>query len=150
MNIILKKILQKNTKMKSKVLNYQKMKNFCKKFLIYTIFLILFSCYEQECDCKLYKTGKFEFVQEIDGVKKTTVFERTENMQIENYEGKIDTASIRWVNDCEFVLQKLKPKNMQEKKSISMRILSTTKNSYTFEYSFVGSEKKEKGIALKI
>ncbi len=112
--------------------------------------MMLISCYEQECDCKLYKTGKFEFVQEIDGVKKTTVFIRTENLQIENYEGKIDTASIRWVNDCEFILKKLHPKNMQEQKAISMRILSTTKKNYTFEYYFVGSEKKEKGTANKI
>ncbi len=121
-----------------------------KKILLLPILLILNSCYDQECNCELYKTGKFEFVQEIDGVKKTTLFERTENLQIETYEGKTDTASVRWVNDCEFVLQKLSPKNMQEKKAISMRILSTTKNSYTFEYSFVGSEKKEKGTANKI
>ncbi len=121
-----------------------------KKLLILPIFLILFSCYEKECDCKLYKTGKFEFVQEIDDTKKTTIFERTENLQIETYEGKTDTASIRWVNDCEFVLKKLHPKNMQEQKAISMRILSTTKKNYTFEYSFVGSEKKEKGTANKI
>ena len=121
-----------------------------KKLILFPIFLFLISCYDQECNCELYKTGKFEFIQEIDGVKKTTIFERTENLQIETYEGKTDTASIRWVNDCEFVLKKLHPKNMQEKKAISMRILSTTKNSYIFEYSFLGSEKKEKGIAIKI
>lgn len=121
-----------------------------KKILVLLFILTLISCYEQQCDCKLYKTGKFEFVQEIDGVKKTTTFERTENLQIENYENKVDTATVRWVNDCEFVLQKLHPKNMMERKSISMRILSTTKNSYTFEYSFVGSEKKEKGTAKKL
>ena len=121
-----------------------------KKLILFPIFLFLISCYDQECNCELYKTGKFEFIQEIEGVKKTTIFERTENLQIETYEGKTDTASIRWVNDCEFVLKKLHPKNMQEKKAISMRILSTTKNSYIFEYSFLGSEKKEKGIAIKI
>ena len=121
-----------------------------KKLLLLPILLILTSCYNQECNCKQYKTGKFEFVQEIDGIKKTTIFERTENLQIETYEGKTDTAQVRWVNDCEFVLQKIKPKNMMEQKAISMRILSTTKNSYTFEYSFVGSEKKEKGTAKKL
>ncbi len=121
-----------------------------KKLLLLPIFIIFFSCYDYECNCKLYKTGKFEFVQEIEGVKKTTIFERTENLQIENYDGKIDTASVRWVNDCEFVLQKLHPKNMQEQKAISMRIISTTNKTYTFEYSFVGSEKKEKGTAKKI
>ncbi len=121
-----------------------------KKKLLSPIFLLLFSCYNQQCDCKLYKTGKFEFIQEIQGVKKTTIFERTKNLQIETYENKTDTASVRWVNDCEFVLQKLHPKNMQEQKAISMRIISTNKNSYSFEYSFVGSEKKQKGNAKKL
>ncbi len=121
-----------------------------KKLLILPLFLILNSCYNQECNCNLYKTGKFEFVQEVNGVKKTTVFVRTENLQIETYEGKTDTASVRWVNDCEFVLQKLHPKNMMEQKAISMRMLSTTKKGYTFEYSFVGSEKKQMGTVTKL
>jgi hypothetical protein len=121
-----------------------------KKIILILIFLILNSCYDQECNCKLYKTGKFEFVQEIEGIKKTTLFERTENLQIETYEDKTDTASVRWVNDCEFIIQKLHPKNMQEQKAISMKIISTTKKGYTFEYSFVGSEKKEKGTAKRL
>ena len=121
-----------------------------KKLLLALLSLILISCYDQECNCESFKTGKFEFVQEINGIKKTTIFERTENLQIETYEGKTDTAAVRWVNNCEFVLEKLHPKNMLEKKAITMRIFSTTKNSYTFEYSFVGSEKKENGIAKKL
>ena len=75
-----------------------------KKLLLLSLFLILNSCYNQECNCNLYKTGKFEFFQKIDGLKKTTVFVRTENLQIETFEGKTDTASVRWVNDCEFFL----------------------------------------------
>ncbi len=121
-----------------------------KKICLLLVLIILNSCYEQNCNCNLHKTGKFEFVQEIDGVKKTTIFERTAKLQIETFEGKTDTATVRWVNDCEFVLQKLRPKNMMEQKAISMRILATTEKSYTFEYSFVGSEKKEKGTATKI
>ena len=121
-----------------------------KKILLLPLLLLVNSCYEQECDCKLYRTGKFKFVQEINSEKKITVFERTENLQIEQYEGKTDSASVRWVNDCEFVLKKLHPKNMQEQKAIAMRILSTTKDSYNFEYSFVGSDKKEIGTAIKL
>ena len=121
-----------------------------KLLLLFPIFLSFFSCYNQECNCKLYKTGKFQFIQEIDGIKKITIFERKENLQIETFEGKTDTAEVRWVNDCEFVLQKLHPTNMQEQKAIAMRILSTTQNSYNFEYSFVGSEKKVKGTARKL
>ena len=121
-----------------------------KKILFLLILITAFSCKEAVCDCKSFKTGKFQFVQKIDGIEKTTIFERTADLQIETYEGKTDTASVRWVNDCEFVLKKLRPRNMKEQKAISMRILSTDEKSYRFEYSFVGSEKKEKGVATKV
>ena len=112
--------------------------------------LTLVSCNNHERNCADFKTGKFEFVQDIDGKKHTSTFTRTENLQIETYNGKTDTASVRWVNDCEFILQKLHPKNMAEEKAISMKILFTEKNSYTFEYSFVGSNKKERGLVTKL
>jgi hypothetical protein len=120
-----------------------------KKNILFFSLLILTSCYDVERNCKDFKTGKFQFDYVVNGIKKTTLFERTETMQIETYEGKTDTASVRWVNDCEFVLQKLHPKNIKEKKAISMRIVSTTKNSYTFEFGIVGSDQKQKGIAVK-
>jgi hypothetical protein len=110
----------------------------------------LVSCYKQEKDCTDFKTGKFIFTQEIDGKKHTTTFERNDKFQIETYNGKTDTASVRWVNDCEFVLEKLHPKNMQEKKAISMRILTTKDKTYTFEYSFVNDDNKQLGTVTKI
>jgi hypothetical protein len=121
-----------------------------KKTLLLPILLSVISCFKGEQNCKDFKTGKFEFVQEINGVKKTTVFDRNDSIQIETYEGKTDTASVRWVNDCEFILQNLHPKNRMEQKAISMRILTTTKKSYTFEYSFVDEEKKQQGSATKL
>ena len=120
-----------------------------KKIQVFFTLLILTSCYDVERNCKDFKTGKFRFDFVLNGVKKTTVFERTPTMQIETYEGKTDTATVRWVNDCEFVLQKLNPKNIKEKKAISMKIVSTTKNSYTFEFGIIGSDEKQKGIAVK-
>lgn len=112
--------------------------------------LLLFSCYKKENNCTNFKTGKFTFTQKIDGKKHTTTFTRNEKYQIETYNGKTDTASVRWVNDCEFVLEKLHPKNMQEKKAISMRILTTKENAYTFEYSFVNDDNKQLGTVTKI
>jgi hypothetical protein len=114
------------------------------------LLLLLLSCYEQERNCKDFKEGTFEFSQEIDGQKKQSTFVRTDNLQIETFEGKTDSASVRWINDCEFILQKLNPKNRQEKKAIAMKIVSTNGKTYTFEYSFVGEDKKEKGIVTKI
>ncbi|AIN73957.1 DNA topoisomerase IV [Flavobacterium psychrophilum] len=120
-----------------------------KKLFILPLLLLLASCYNQERNCKDFKTGKFTFTQVIDKVKKTSTFQRTQNLQIETFEGKTDTATVRWVNDCECILQKLHPKNMQEKKSISMRIMTTNKKTYTFEYSYVGEAKKEIGTVTK-
>ncbi|MBP9792573.1 MAG: DNA topoisomerase IV [Flavobacterium sp.] len=112
--------------------------------------LTIVSCYQVERNCKDFKTGKFEFSQEINGKKMTSVFERNDSVQIETFNGKTDTASIRWINDCEYILQKLHPKNMQEKKAIAIKILTTKENQYQFEYSFVGDAKKQKGTVTKI
>jgi hypothetical protein len=121
-----------------------------KKITIIPFFLILISCYNQERNCKDFKTGKFRFDFEVNGIKKTTIFERNESIEIETFDGKTDTSSIRWVNDCEYVLEKLHPKSLQEKKAIGMRILTTSKKTYTFEFGIVGSDKKQKGTVTKI
>ncbi|SDH22836.1 hypothetical protein SAMN04488062_105113 [Flavobacterium omnivorum] len=121
-----------------------------KKILLLLPLVSLLSCYDAERNCKDFKTGKFKFEYEVEGVKKTTVFERNDSIEIETFEGKRDTASIRWVNDCEYVLLKLHPKNMAEEKAIGMKILTTTKNSYTFEFGMVGSDAKQRGTVTKI
>lgn len=121
-----------------------------KKILLLLPLVSLLSCYDAERNCKDFKTGKFKFEYEVEGVKKTTVFERNDSIEIETFEGKTDTASIRWVNDCEYVLLKLHPKNMAEEKAIGMKILTTTKNSYTFEFGMVGSDSKQRGTVTKI
>lgn len=121
-----------------------------KKILILLPLMLLMSCYDADRSCKDFKTGKFKFEYEVDGVKKTAVFERTDSIEIETFEGKTDTASIRWVNDCEYVLQKIHPKNMAEQKAIGMKILTTSKNSYTFEFGMVGVDEKQRGTVTKI
>ena len=112
--------------------------------------LTLFSCNDRERNTKDFKTGKFEFTQNIKGKKHTSTFVRTEKLQIETYNGKTDTATVRWINEHEFILQKLHPKSMKEEKAISMKILFTDKNTYTFEYSFVGSSDKQRGFVTKL
>ena len=121
-----------------------------KKIVLFSPLLLLMSCYNVERNCAHFKTGKFEFEYEIDGVKKTTVFERNDSIEIETFEGKTDTSTIRWVNDCEYVLQKKHPKNKAEEKTIDMKILTTSKNSYTFEFGMVGLDSKQRGTVTKI
>lgn len=121
-----------------------------KKLFLIAIPICLMGCYNQERNCADFKTGNFLFEQQINGQKHTSTFIRTDKYEIETYNGKTDTASIRWVNDCEYILQKLHPKNMAEKKAVQMKILSTSENGYTFEYSIVGDSNKQKGEIKKI
>lgn len=121
-----------------------------KKTALLPFLLLFISCYNAERNCSDFKTGKFKSEVMIDNVKKETVSIRTNDMVIETYEGKTDTASIRWINDCEYVLQKINPKNQAEKKAIDIKILTTSKNSYTFEFGVVGSSNKLKGTATRI
>lgn len=121
-----------------------------KKTIVLLLLLTLLSCYNTEHNCKDFKTGKFKFEYKVEGVKKTTVFERNDSIEIETFEGKTDTSRIRWVNDCEYVLQKIHPKNRAEKKAITMKILTTTKNSYIFEFGIVGSDAKQRGTVEKV
>lgn len=121
-----------------------------KSIFLGLFFLLLTSCYQQERNCTDFKTGKFTSETEIEGKKYTSTFERNDSIQIETYEGKIDTFKVRWTNDCEYVIQNIHPKNRAEKKPVQMKILTTNSKSYTFEYSFVGDAKKQRGTATKL
>lgn len=103
-----------------------------------------------ERNCQNFKTGRFSFTTQIDGEKKTTTFQRIGDIEIDSFEGKQDTSSVRWINDCEYVLRNLKPKNKAEEKSIHIKILTTSDSSYTFEYNAIGDKQKFKGTAFKI
>lgn len=118
---------------------------------IYSLLILisLTSCYNQERNCTDFKTGKFTSETEIEGKKYTSTFERNDSIQIESYEGKIDTFKVRWTNDCEYIIQNTNPKNREEKKPVQMKILTTDSDSYTFEYSFVGDSKKQRGTVTK-
>ena len=119
-------------------------------WLIMLLLLTTTSCYEPQRDCNAFKNGTFNFTSVIDGQEKTTTFIRNGEMEIDFYDNKIDTSRVRWINDCEYIVRKLNPRNIAEEKSIHMKILSTTDNSYTFEYSIVGESRKSKGTAVKM
>ncbi len=137
--------------MKSKIHENQILnKIMSKKIILILPLLLLMSCYDVEHNCKDFKTGKFKFDYKVKGVTQTTFFERKDSIEIETYEGKTDTSSIRWVNDCEYILKKIHPKNMAEEKAIDMKILTTTKKTYTFEFGIVGKDERQRGTVEKI
>ncbi|MEM5564880.1 hypothetical protein WNY78_07175 [Psychroserpens sp. AS72] len=125
------------------------------KFLLLLLTLLCLSCFQTERHCSDFKTGTFQFDYAVDGIEKTGTFVRTETLNIDYYENKVDSASVRWINDCEFIQKKINPKNKSEENAIHFKILSTTKDSYTFEYQLAVKDafkKKriEKGTAKKI
>ncbi|NHF60197.1 DNA topoisomerase IV [Flavobacteriaceae bacterium TP-CH-4] len=121
-----------------------------KVFFSVPILFLAFSCYAPQRDCKAFTDGKFSFTTVIDGEEVTTTFLRSGDLEIDYFQGKADSSSVRWINDCEYIVRKLSPKNKSEEQAVHMKILSTTDNSYTFEYNMVGASKKSKGTAIKI
>ena len=121
------------------------------------IFALLFciatatSCFkQQEKNCTDFKTGKFKVEFDVKGQTHTTILERNDSIQTETYKGKTDTASVRWVSDCEYIVQNLNPETMAEKKAYAIRILNTSKNSYTFEFGEIDSDVKQTGTVTKL
>lgn len=122
-----------------------------RKFTFLSILAIsLTSCYQPERNCADFKVGTFEFESYLNGELVKTRFVRNDTMEIDFFRGKSDTSSIRWINDCEYVITNKNPKNRSEEKPIHMKILTTKNNSYTFEYGLVGETERQKGTALKV
>lgn len=115
-----------------------------KHFYLIASAALLTSCYAPKRDCTDFKTGEFTFNYEINGEKKTGRFTRDEKYSVEYYENKVDSSSVRWINDCEFVLKSLK-----DQSSIHFKILETTSDSYTFKYSNAARDPKKELIVMK-
>ena len=116
------------------------------------LLLILFvSCDTPDRDCKDYHIGNFYTETTVNGTTYKSIFSRNYNgIQIEEFEGKVDSSNVRWVNDCEMILSPINPKSLNEKKNILIKILKTTDSSYTYEYSYLGNNKKLKAKAIRI
>lgn len=129
---------------------------FCSKnkmkvvFRFLPLLLLLSSCYTRENNCKKFKTGTFEYSTYADGnLLKAKIF-RNDTMEIDYFDvNNPDTASIRWVNDCEYVVRKYHPKSQVEKQAYHIEIIETNKDTYTFEFSRVGESSQIKQITAK-
>lgn len=116
------------------------------------IILILFciSCKTPpERNCQNFKTGEFEFTSIVDGEEMSTTFKRIDQIEVDYFKGKQDTSTVKWINDCEYILKRINPKNRAEEKPIHIKILTTTDSSYTFEFNTVGAPEKLRGTAFK-
>ena len=117
----------------------------------YFYILILISFYRcnlnQERLCNDFKNGSFKSVITIKGVEYISIFKRNDSIQVETFNNVIDSSNVRWINDCEVVFTTINPKNILQKKPVLVKILRTYKDSYDFEYSYVGETTKQKGNA---
>jgi hypothetical protein len=102
----------------------------------------LSSCYSVERSCVDFKTGVFEFSTSINDSIVTSTFTRTDKYEIESFNGVKDSSIIKWVNECEFLLTKIRPKTNQEKRPIRIKILRTYGDQYDFEFSAVNNPDK--------
>jgi len=113
-----------------------------------TLILVLTGCYSlPERDCAAYRTGSFEFVSVVEGDTLRSTFERFADYEIDFYEGKTDTSSVKWINDSEFVLRNQHPKSISEQQAVHIKILSTDEEGYSFEYGVLKDTKRLKGYA---
>ena len=101
------------------------------RYLFYTLLLVTFSgCYQTERVCADFKTGKFYSEVSINDQVFKSTFTRTEDLQIETYNNKIDSSKLRWINDCEVIFRTINPKNMAEKKDWQKDYKRLTKNDW--------------------
>lgn len=115
------------------------------------LFLLLTSCFNSpERNCTDFKTGIFEFVTVNGSDTLVSVFERYEDYEIDRFQNKVDTSTVRWINDCEFILRNKHPKNNQEKEAVHIKILETDLKGYRFEYGYLSEAIKMRGYAEKI
>jgi len=123
------------------------MKQFC---LYCVVILVAVGCMQPpQRNCTSFKNGSFRFTLAVDGQEMTTVFTRNDSIEVAIFNGKADTSSIRWINDCEYILRRIHPKNRSEEKAVHIKMLTTTDSSYTFEFNIVGETKKIRGTAIK-
>lgn len=123
-----------------------------KSFLLLPLVgVFITACFSVDRNCKPFQTGSFSFITLIDGDTLVSRFVRNDSIEIDYYAGIADTSTIKWINDCECIVKKLHPKSFQESKAIQMKILSTFKDGYVFEYHLVGNRSNiQRGRVTKI
>ena len=122
------------------------------RIVVLSALLLLFTgCFSPDRNCKDFQTGTFSFTSIVLGDTLTTKFIRTDTIEVDYYLNRVDSSSVRWLNDCECVVKKIRPLSYQESKAVHMKILTTKDNTYTFEYNLVGdSANKQRGVVTKL
>ena len=122
-----------------------------RNLILFILLLTITSCFTPERSCKEFQNGIFSFTSVILGDTLTTTFTRTDSIEVDYYMNRVDSSSVRWLNDCECIVKKMRPLTYQDSKAVHMKILTTKENTYTFEYNLVGdSANKQRGMVTKL
>ena len=114
----------------------------------FLIILLIVSCNEAPKTANIFKIGKYKTILEDSETTSTAV--RNDSIQIETYDNKKDTFSIRWINNFEYILLKKNPKSKLDSTPFHVKITAIKKNSYNFKAYYKGSNFKQKGKAVKL
>lgn len=122
------------------------------RYLILFLIICFTSCdkFKNTRDCSDFRTGTFVWEQESGGKLLKTTFERTENIQVETFEGVVDTSRVEWINDCEWRVIPINPKSNADSRAYLFKILNTSDDSYSFEFKQSGRDQIYYGTATKL
>jgi hypothetical protein len=115
--------------------------------IIIVFLMIIVSCKNDELSLDRFKTGTFE-IPEGKGYEKTLII-RTDSLQIEKYEDRIDTLTITWKNNFNYTLKMMHPKTALDEDPIYVKITNLKKDSYEFEAVIGHSNFVQKGEIIK-
>ena len=88
-----------------------------KKINLLLLAILSVSCDNPERNCQDYQIGNFFTETSVNDNTYKSSFSRMRNgIQIEEFEGKIDSSIVRWVNDCEMILSPINPKVKMKRK----------------------------------
>jgi len=112
-------------------------------------YLLTTSCYDSDRECTRFKTGTFEWSQEIEGEEVTARFVRTNDYQIEYFQDRVDSSTIKWINDCEYRITPINPKTNAESRAYLFKIIRTEGDRFYFRFQQSGDEALYDGMAVK-
>jgi len=118
-----------------------------KKITILLVFFAIYACNTKPLNPDRFKKGTFE-IPEGKGFS-TTYITRTDSLQIEKYDNRIDTLSIIWKNNFNYTLKMVHPKNAIDEEPIHVKITNLYDNSYEFEAVIGHSNYIQKGTITK-
>ena len=120
-----------------------------KLIFIFSCIILFSSCKtEEKLDVKSFRIGTFEIPATKEYSK--TLIKRIDNLQIETYEGKVDTLLIHWKNDFNYTLNMLNMMNGMEEDPIHVQITRLNSDSYEFTAVIGHSNFKQNGKVFKI